>query len=411
MSDHETDMKARLVALQKQQAWALKSEDARRINAMIELARSEPGIAIKPEDLDRDPWLFNCSNGTLDLRSGKLREHRRDDLLTKLCPTPYEPEATCPLWEKTLSTIFAENASLVDYLRRLCGYCLTGTTGEQILPIFWGEGSNGKSLVFEVVRFVLGTEYVGVGANELLGSGNGNYEPHPTYLADLFGRRLVTLAETREGGRLNEAQIKKLTGGDRIKARGMREDFWEFTPTHKIWLATNHKPDVRGTDHGIWRRLRLLPFTVRFWDPDKRETGPEHLRADKGLPDKLKAEASGILAWMVRGCLEWQAGGLNEPEEVQIATSEYRGEQDVIAAFIRDRCQVDPEYECRAGDLYAAYRQWHEASGESGKPMSGRRFGEELPKKGYPKKTSNGRWYEGIQVVPTQPEIPWGDDP
>jgi putative DNA primase/helicase len=398
------DRQERLKQLQKVQTWALKSEQAQRLEAMVKLAASEPGVAITPDLLDGDPMLLNCENGTLDLRTGDLREHRREDLITKLCPTPYVPDAKCPLWEQTLLSVFEKKAELVAYLQRLCGYGLTGDVREQILPIFWGDGSNGKSLIFKTVLRVMGRDYADVGADELMGGGQSN--PHPTYLADLFGKRLVTLAETREGGRLNETLIKKLTGGELLKARRMKEDLWSFAPTHKVWLATNHKPEVRGNDHGIWRRLRLLPFNVRFWDRDKGESGPPELEADKTLDDRLKAEAEGILAWMVRGCGDWLQGGLKEPKEVTLATAAYRDEQDLIAAFLAERCEVHAAVKCRANALYAAYVAWHKGTGESGEPVSMKRFGEGLARKQIEKKTSNGVWYLGVRPTQSAP----GDD-
>jgi putative DNA primase/helicase len=377
MSDHR---KADLKAHQKQMDWGLESESSARINAMIDLARSEPGIPVRPDQLDANPWLLNCPNGTLELRGGRLREHRRGDYITKLCPTPYGPDAACDLWVETLTKIFAGKHDLVAYFQRLCGYSLTGDVREQMLPILWGEGSNGKSVVISTVHHVLGDEYTSAGARELLMS--GHFEPHPTFLADLFGKRLVTLLETREDGRLNEALIKQLTGGDAVRARRMKEDFWQFRPTHKIWLATNHRPVVRGTDHGIWRRLRLLPFTVKFWDASKGESGPEDLEADKGLSARLEAEAEGILAWMVRGCLEWQAGGLAEPAEVSEATKTYRDEQDVVAKF-KEECLIKtPNVHCRASAAYAAFQAWHKANGIGGEPMSLTLFGRAIAGKG-----------------------------
>lgn len=395
----------RVRAAQKQQVWALKSEDAKRLHAMVDLARSEPEIAIDHMRLDGNTMLFNCVNGTIDLRTGKLKPHCREDLITQVCPTMFDPDAICDLWADAVLKIFDGKRLLAEYFQRLCGYCLSGEVNETILPLFHGAGSNGKSLIMEVIREVMGTDYAGVGTDELLIA--GTHKSHPTYLAALFAKRLVTLAETPEGGRLNETQIKRLTGGDKIAARRMKEDFWEFAPTHKIWLATNHKPEVKGTDHGIWRRLRLIPFTVRFWDADKGETGPEELRADKSLKARLLREAPGILAWMVRGCLEWQQGGLSEPEEVLLATESYRIEQDTVAAFIRERCRHNPSDKCRAGDLYQAYRMWLEAAGERGKPMTLRRFGESMRDRGYQKKESNGSWYLGISLHTEETETPW----
>jgi putative DNA primase/helicase len=390
--------KARLAQLQKVQSWCLKSEDARKINAMLDLARSEPGVSVLPGDLDRDPWLLNCNNGTLDLRTGELRPHSRDDLLTKLCPTDYLPDAPAPLWGGTLARIFEGNEAIVGYLQRLAGYALTGDVREAVLPIHWGCGSNGKSLLFEVLLYVLGGDYACAGAKELLLSDRFG-ERHPTHLADLFGRRLVLLSELPEGGRLNEAMAKQLTGRDRIKARRMREDYWQFDPTHKIWVATNHKPKVGGTDHAIWRRLRLIPYHTRFWDADRGESGPPELRADKALPAKLRAEAPGILAWAVRGCLDWQKNGLQEPRDVLMATGQYRDEQDVVAAFLLECCCQGQEHSERSSALYAAYQRWFKDSGEGGEQLSHRRFGEELASRDFRKRVSNGTWYDGLCLL------------
>lgn len=385
-------MKRNMAALK----WANTSESLGKIKAMAELGRSEPGAYIDHALLDCDPFLFNCINGTLNLRDGVLREHRREDLITKLCRTAYHADATCPTWLDTLNRIFNGNADLVAYLQRLCGYCLTGTTTEQVLPIFWGDGSNGKSLIMETVRAVIGPDYATVGADALLTGGDNQ---HPTFLANLFGKRLVTLAETAQGRGVNESLIKKLTGSDAINARRMGEDFWSFNPTHKIWLATNHKPRIIGLDHGIWRRVRLVPFTTRFWDADRGESGPEHLKADKRLAEKLSREMEGVLAWMVRGCLEWQKNGLREPEEVRLATEEYRSQEDTIGRFL-DECTISNKAaKVKAGDIYQRFRTWFEKSGEAGRCTSQKSFGDEMTRRGFEKIRSNGLFYVGIDLV------------
>ncbi len=201
---------------------------------------------------------------------------------------------------------------------------------------------------------------------------------HPTELADLFGARLVAAQETEDGRRMAEGLVKQLTGGDRIKARYMRQDFWEFDPTHKVWLATNHKPEVRGTDHAIWRRIRLIPFDVII---PKAEQDPR-------LPEKLRAELPGILAWAVEGCLLWQREGLGEPEEVKAATEGYRAEQDVLATFFRERCVTQPGAWVPIADLYAAYVEWAEDGGEVAENK--RRFGNRLTERGFVADTGTG---------------------
>jgi putative DNA primase/helicase len=285
MSGSEDEAKARLARAKRRLDWALKSESAPRINAALDLARSGPGIPILPEEMDRDPWLLNCGNGTVELRTGTLREHRREDLLTRLCPTEYHPDATCPSWLRFLESIFQKDRPLITFVQRLLGYCLTGDVSEQILPIFWGGGANGKSTLVNVILQTLGGDYAMKAPQDLLVVHRG--ERHPTELADLFRMRLVVTSESSEGARLNEALIKDLTGGEPIRARRMKEDFWQFDPTHKVMLLTNHKPRVVGTDTAVWRRLRLVPFEVTFWDPcDPNNHGknlPEHLRQDKQL--------------------------------------------------------------------------------------------------------------------------------
>ncbi len=349
--------------------WCLKSEAAPRIKAMVELAKSEPGIPILPEEFDRDPWLFNCPNATLELKTGTLRGHRREDYITKLCPTPYDPKAEAPHFHKFLRDIFDDDPQLIGYLHRLLGYCLTGDVREQILPIFWGAGANGKTTLINAIGDTLGEDYV-IKANRDLFMAK-KQDSHPAQMARLFGIRLVVCVASHEGARLDEALVKELTGGDRIAARRMREDWWEFNPTHKAILVTNHKPEIRGTDHAMWRRIRLMPFAVTF--PEGRQ--------DKTLGEKLRAEAKGILAWLVAGCVEWQARGLGTPEAVMAATNEYRTEEDRLAVFINQQCVTGNDYRIKVSALYAAYQAWCKASGE--REATGTAFGRAMAERGF----------------------------
>lgn len=346
---------------------AAASESARSIGAMIRLARSEPTIPVLPADLDRDPWALNVLNGTLDLQTGTLRPHRRDDLLTRLAPVAYDPAALCPIWEAFLDNSMGGNARLVAYLRRVIGYALTGSVAEQVMWVLFGEGANGKSTFLNAVMGVLGDLYAMQAVPELVMARQS--EAHPTERADLFGRRLVACVETEQGRRLAESLVKQLTGGERVRARRMREDFWEFDPTHKLFLVTNHKPTIRGADKGIWRRMKLVPFTVTIPDAKK----------DPALPEKLKAEWPGILAWAVRGCLEWQRSGLDHPPEVENATAAYREEMDTVGAFLSECCAAGPdEFRVRKTSLYAAYSAWSAKSGDAaiGRNDFNRRLGE-----------------------------------
>jgi putative DNA primase/helicase len=325
-----------------------KSLSTAAIKAMIEGAQDEPGIPVLPEALDADPWLLNCTNGTLDLQTGTLRPHERADLLTRCIPVAYEAAALCPTWDAFLDRIMAGNQRLIRFLQRAVGYALTGVIREHVLLILWGTGRNGKSTFLNTLRALLGPYGLQAPSELLLVSHN---DRHPTERADLFGKRFVAAIETEQGRKLAEVFVKEATGGDPIRARRMREDFWEFQPTHKVFLATNHKPVITGTDTAIWERIRLIPFTVTI-PKDERDTT---------LPDKLHAELPGILAWAVRGCLAWQQDGLGEPDEVQQATAGYRTEMDVLGQFISECCLVGPHYRTKADKLYDAYklRQGH----------------------------------------------------
>ena len=366
---------------------ATASESRTRIDAMIALARSLPGIPVEPERLDADLWLLNCLNGTVDLRTGKLREHRRGDLVTKIAPVEYEPEASAPTFERFLERILPPD-TLRRFMRRAAGYAAAGVVSEEMLVILHGIGANGKSTLVNAVMDSLGDYAIQVAPDLLL----AKHGSHPTELADLFGARLAAAVEVDQDRRLAESLVKQLTGRDRIKARRMREDFWEFDPTHTIFLATNHRPEVRGTDHAIWRRLKLVPFDVTIPETEQ----------DKQLAAKLRAERPGILTWIVRGCLEYQHEGLGEPEEVKAATESYRVEMDVLAAFIEDRCVVHPRASAGATPLYNTYKEWCEESGET--RLTQTKFGRRLKERGFrSEKSQRVTWY-GIGLRDDRPD-------
>jgi putative DNA primase/helicase len=357
--------------------------------------------------MDSDPWLFNCPNGTLDLRTGTLREHRREDYITKLCPTRYVPDVACPTWELFLGAVFPDDEGerdreLIHYVQLVLGRCLTGDVSEQTLEIWWGCGGNGKSTLINAVLSTLGGDYAMKANGDLLMTSRG--ERHPTELAGLFGMRLVVVSETHQGRRLNEALVKDLTGGEPIRARRMREDFWEFLPTHKTVLITNHRPRVAGTDEGIWRRLRLIPFTSTFWDPaDPHKDAadlPESHRQDKRLGEKLAAEREGILGWLVKGCLDWQRDGLAVPQKVRVATTEYRGGEDMLAQWIEENCITgNTTLRAKASSLYAHFRSWYERSGEA-ELMSQTSFGTALSERGFERdKVGGSIWRLGIALA------------
>lgn len=343
--------------------WAQKSQQAGKINAMVELARTDPRVVVMHENFDTDPWLLNVHNGTVDLRTGELRPHRRDDFNTLLAAVAYNAHAVCPTWERFVSQAMGGDADLIAYLQRMTGYALTGTTREHVLGFFFGGGSNGKTTFLNAIRNVLG-DYAAHVSRGVLFPHRGQ---HPTELTNLFRRRFVTCAEVNENDAFDEARVKDLTGGDRVTAHRMYEDFWEFDPTHKLFLAGNHKPRVRGTDDGIWRRIRLIPFTV---------TVPAEQR-DTDLPAKLAAEAEGILAWSVRGCLEWQRIGLGDPPAVLEATAEYRKDSDELGQFFGTHLHFDPEARLLKSELTARLKTWADELGMT-KPPSSRAVAERM---------------------------------
>lgn len=364
---------------------AVRSESAAKIRNMIGLAESDRSIAIVPRRLDNAPWLLNVKNGTLDLRTGRLRDPRRDDLLTKLAPVTYDDDAPCPRWEGFLRRVLPD-AEDRAFVQRAIGYSLTGSTEEQVLFILWGAGANGKSTFLETLRTVLG-DYAHQAPGELLLSksrGSGI----PADVADLQGARFVSAVETDEGRKLAEALVKQLTGGDRVRARRLYSNYFEFEMEGKIWLATNSKPNIAGTNEAIWRRIRLIPFT-EYIGKDER---------DPRLKQKLTLERRGILRWAVEGCKQWQDEGLAAPPNVQQATAEYRDEQDLLGDFIHEYCVVGEDQEVSTKALYRTYEHW--CAENSLRPWSKNMLGRHLSDRGFERtKTVGGepvRGYVGL---------------
>lgn len=368
---------------------ALKSESSGAIASMLTLAGTEPGIPVEPEQLDQDPWLLNVQNGTLDLRTGALRPATREDYITRLIRVPYDPAAACPMWEAYLEK-FQPKDEIRRFLQRAIGYGLTGSVQEQVMFFFYGKGGNGKSTFLDTFQAILGDYAREAEADLLIAS---NLDKHPTGLADLQGARLVRTSETGEGKRLAEALTKKLTGGDRLKARKLYQDFFEFSPTHKLFVDTNHKPVIRGTDHAIWRRIRLVPWSETIAD-DQR---------DLQFKDKLRPEYPGILAWAVRGCLEWQKHGLGLPEDVAKATKAYRAEMDVLGDFLEECCHQIPGVPTRLSELYAAYKEWCEEAEEY--VLTKKKFAMQLMERGFDRRESHGvTSYLGLTLSNGHPE-------
>ena len=306
------------------EAFGKRCESHAKVTAVLNVLKALKPVADPGEGWDADPWLLGVRNGVLDLRTGELVEPRPEQRITKRINASYDPGADCPRWLKFLSEIFPGKPEIVEFLQRALGYSLTGDVSEDCFFICWGSGRNGKSTLLGVIQEILG-DYAKQAASDVFLAEKGDH--HPTGLADLVGARFVTAIEIEEGKRLAEALVKAATGRDRLKARFMRQDYFEFEPTFKLWIATNHKPIVRGTDEAIWSRIRLIPFTV-FIPPERR---------DKHLREKLLEERSGILNWLIEGCLKWQRDGLREPPEVLEAVEQYRRESDPLADWLEER--------------------------------------------------------------------------
>lgn len=346
--------------------WAKRSEAASSIKNMIDMARGTPGVLLDHHQLDAHPWLLNVTNGVLDLRTGQLHPHDPDLLLTCQAPCAYDPDAQAPLFEACLE-VWQPDPTVRAFLARAAGTSLTGVAVEKVF-VNLGDGGNGKGKFYGALQDTLGPDYSVVPHKSLLVM--ERHSQHDTVVARLRGARMAIAGETDAGDRLDDAKVKMLTGGDLLEARRMREDPWQFRPSHTLFLHTNHRPRVRGDDEGIWRRLRLIPWDVTI-PPGDRD---EHLAA------KLAAEAPGILAWAVRGCLEWQTHGLGEPDPILDATAQYRAGEDHVGRFLADCCYLGDTARVPAADLRSAYETWCDNAGET--VWSAKAVGQKLQAKG-----------------------------
>jgi putative DNA primase/helicase len=372
---------------------AMASQSESRLNSMISIARSYRGIS--PEDLDTDPMLFNVNNGTIDLRTGSLRPHNSEDLITKMAPVDFDPSARAPRFMRFLKQTLVED-ELIAFMRRFLGYSLTGLTEERVLAVLYGVGKNGKSTLVELFQDLMG-DYSSVAhpntiMNTKHGDSNTQYQ-----LAELVGTRFVSMSETKRGVELEEAVVKQITGNDTISARSPFGKPFAYRPQFKLWMSTNHKPEIPDGSEAIWDRMRLIPFNQRFDGKD----------ADPKLPQALREELPGVLAWAVLGCVEWGQHGLGTSAAVERATSEYRAETDIIDRFFDDVCVFGPEHRVSLKGLFEAWESWcHENGEESGKQTGFTRVMKDRGKvKNFADSKSNGvRIWRGIGLAGSDPE-------
>lgn len=372
--------------------WAVQSENERTIAAGLKLTKH--ALLIEYSTLNADPWLFNVQNGTVDLSTGTLRPHDPADLITFISPVTYDATATCPIWERFLSEVFAGDAEMVAFIQRALGWSLTGVVKERALFFLHGHaGKNGKTTMVEAIMKLVGNYGEScygygrkVGAETFMKS--RNMEDNQRKAATLAGPRFICTSEVDEEHRLNEQLIKDITGGDTIEGRRLYQEAFTFKPQFKPWMYGNHKPEIRGTDDAIWSRVRLVPFEVSFRG-----------REDLELAGKLEKELPGILNWAIQGCLDWQRIGLKPPAKVQAATDEYREEMDVFGPFIRECCVIHRTAEVRANDLWNAYKSW--CMENSQREQNQTKFGKYLSSKGFTVERSNGIKRIGIGLLDT----------
>ena len=358
--------------------WAKRSQSGRAVRDML-----FRGVAVHADVFDASPWLLNCANGVVDLRTGSLQPHRPRLMLSRLTDVDYDPDAPADLWLAFLERITDGDTDLIHFLQRAVGYSLTGSIREQCLFFCYGHGANGKSVFLEPVQAMLGDYALTTRTETITARRDAGI---PNDVARLAGARLVAINETAENQKLHEPLIKDMTGGDTMTARFLRREFFDFKPEFKLWLRGNHKPEIHGTDEGIWRRMRLIPFVVTIPAAER----------DPDLATRLLDELPGILAWAVRGCLEWHKSGLVVPDVVTDAVREYRSEMDVIGQFIEDRCIVREHAQVTAKALYAAYRHWADKNGEDAVTQT--KFGNALTERGFRKKKAGNVLRLGLEL-------------
>lgn len=368
--------RAALKNAEKAVKWGLSSQQSGRIDGMLKEAKVQYELVADPGEFDKDPWLLNVENGVLDLKTGELKPHDPSYKLSKIAGTRYDPAAACPTWLAFLDKIFNGDQAMIAFLQRAAGYSLTGDIREQALFLLYGTGANGKSTFVNALQAMLGDYAMKSRAETLMVK---RQDSIPEEVAQLAGVRFMLAAELAEEQTLNESLIKDLTGGDKLRGRKLYHDSFEYWPVAKVWMYGNHNPEIRGTDEGIWRRIKRIPFLVTIPEPEQ----------DKTLPQKQLAELPGILTWAVAGCLEWQRAGLQTPAVVTQSTAEFRAEQDVLAAFLTECVIANSLATTSAGDMYARYQSWSEQGGL--RFMSKIAFSRAMEERGHSTKGPDGK--------------------
>ena len=364
--------------------FAKQSESTRRRESFVKAAQYITELNITSDCFDPNPWLLNVQNGTVDVLTGECREHRQEEMITKIANVVYDPKADCPLWKQFIREIMNFKPELISFLQTAAGWALTGNIEEQTMFILFGSGANGKTTFLNTILYLLGDYAIATPTETFM---KKNADQNTNDIARLRGTRFVTTTEAEQGRRLSEPLIKKITGNDQMTARFLYGEYFNFTPTFKIFMATNHKPVIKGTDHGIWRRIKLVPFTTRI--PEEKQ--------DKSLEEKLKAEASGILNWLLEGTARWRREGLKVPAAILNATDEYRGEMDVIGNFLKERCIQRKDVTIRIRELYKAYADWCDDNKEHA--VSERFFTMRLKDMGFEQsRTAEARFWTGLAL-------------
>jgi putative DNA primase/helicase len=352
---------------------------------MVSLVKHAPGIAVKEEAFDQHDWLFNVQNGTIDLKTGTLHPHDRSQLLSTISPVKFDPRAGCPEWLKFLDRVMLGRQEIVNFMQRLFGYCASASTAEQAFVVHYGTGANGKSTALDVIKRIFGPYAETTPFATFAEKKNGTT---PNDLASIHKARLVLASEGERTTKLAESMIKTVTGNEEVSARYLYKDYFTFRPRFTLMLQSNHKPIIQDTGKGIWRRVRFVPWEYVFPDSEM----------DKNWAEKeVAAEGPGILAWIVRGALDYRRMGLAEPDVVKAAIAEYREGEDVLGRWIREECTVIPGNEAPSSGLYSVYKNWAQAAGETA--IKDREFRTELIKRGFPwKKTKRANVFVGIKA-------------